>query len=687
MSLQPKSWIRNRLVPGVLVLAGALALAFTWLKTVDRPVRRAETLGVQTVAYQPIVGDLLDGGVDWINTAGPIRMKDLRGKIVLLDFWTFCCINCHHVLPDLAKLEEKYKGQLVVIGVHSPKFIAERDTKNVRQKVREYGIKHPVVNDSEQVIWNRLGVVSWPTLMLLDPNGKPVGSVSGEGHYAILDREIARLIAEFRGKGLDENPLKFPAESEKPDNTPLLFPGKILADAEGDRLFIADTGHNRIVLTTLNGKKPVLIGSGSTGMTDGSYDKAEFHRPQGMTLAGETLYVADTENHAIRAIDLKKKTVTTVAGTGEIARGVARTHAPGTAHRTPLNSPWDLTHTENARILYVAMAGPHQIWRFDTEAGEIVPWAGTGVENILDGPIASANFAQPSGLATDGVHLFVADSEVSAVRAISLGGGKNLVQTIVGEGLFAFGDEDGRGPAVRLQHCLGLAFGDGRLFIADTYNNKVKVCDPKTRTVTTFAGNGARGDKNTPAEFSQPGGLSVASKTLFVADTNNHQIRAVDLTAQTVSTLELADLNPPAPRPRKPTFPNARKIDVAKVEVKPGRELTLSVALPIPLGYHLNAEEGSTMPIVVEAPNQTDLIDASKLPETGTRIHPPATTFSLKVPFTKALANGESVDLKVSVLSLICSEGSKLCMIKSFVWNVPIHVSKDGSETITLDGK
>ena len=211
-----------------------------------------------------LVGDPLDGGADWINTGGPIRLKELRGKIVLLDFWTFCCINCHHVLPDLAKLEEKYKGQLVVIGVHSPKFIAERDTRNVREKVREYGIKHPVINDSEQVIWNRFGVQSWPTLLVIDPDGKPVGSVSGEGHFAVLDQEITKLIEQFRGMGLNETPLKFFPENEKPDDTPLLFPGKVLADAKGDRLFIADTGHNRIVMTTLNGKRPVLIGSGST---------------------------------------------------------------------------------------------------------------------------------------------------------------------------------------------------------------------------------------------------------------------------------------------------------------------------------------------------------------------------------------------------------------------------------------
>ncbi|MCA1684524.1 MAG: hypothetical protein LC745_00765 [Planctomycetia bacterium] len=422
-------------------------------------------------------------------------------------------------------------------------------------------------------------------------------------------------------------------------------------------------------------------------MTDGPYGKAEFNRPQGMSLLGETLYVADTENHAVRAVDLKEKTVRTVAGTGEQGHNTGRPHAMGAARKTSLNSPWDLAHVEDSRVLYVAMAGPHQIWRFDTESGQIGPWAGTGAENILDGPIATANFAQPSGLATDGTHLFVADSEVSAVREISLGAGRHMVRSIVGEGLFEFGDMDGRGTHVRLQHCLGVAYGGGKLFIADTYNNKIKVCDPKARAVKTFVGDGNRGDKDSPAEFYQPGGLSVAGDTLYVADTNNHKIRVVDVPSQKVSTLDVGDLSPPKPRARKPIFPNATKIGAPKAEVAAGDELSLSITLPIPSGYHLNQEEGSSMPLVVETPGKPGLIDAEKLPETGKKIDPPSKEFVVKVPLAKSLSDGETVDLKVSVLSLICSEGSNLCMIKSYVWTVPVTVTKDGPSRIELGGK
>lgn len=514
MPIHSKSLLHNPFAAIVMVSLVAAAACAGWFganRSTGRERGSTGFVAVRPVAFQPKIADPLDGGVDWINTGGPIYLRDLRGKIVLLDFWTYCCINCHHILPDLAKLEEKYKNELVVIGVHSPKFIAERDSANIRQKVREYGIKHPVINDADQTIWNRLGVQSWPTLGIFDPEGKVVFAVSGEGHYAELDRVISGLVEKFKGKGLDETPVKFFPENEKPDATPLLFPGKVLADAKGHRLFITDTGHNRIVMTDLAGKNPILIGSGSTGSTDGSFEKAEFNRPQGTSLLGETLYVADTENHAIRAVDLKSRTVTTVAGTGEQAHTIARNHTPNPARKTPLNSPWDLTHVEGSKVLYVAMAGPHQIWRFDTESEHISLWAGTGMENIMDGPAGSAAFAQPSGLATDGTHLFVADSEGSAVRSIPIGHAAAHVTTIAGthdlpngQSLFAFDDIDGRGNGARLQHCLGLAFGDGMLFIADTYNNKIKVYDPRTRFTKTFAGNGNRGSKNSPAEFINP---------------------------------------------------------------------------------------------------------------------------------------------------------------------------------------
>ena len=622
--------------------------------------------------------DPFDGGTAWFNT-GPLKLKDLKGKVVLLDFWTYCCINCHHVIPVLAQLEEKYKDELVVIGVHTPKFPAEQDGKNIRNKIIEYRVKHPVVNDANMTIWNGFGVSAWPTLILLGPDGQEIARQGGEIPFAVLDKAIAQVVAQAKATNtLDTTPVKFFPENEKADDTPLLFPGKVLADAQGKRLFIADTGHSRLVITDLEGKSPITVGNGKSGLVDGPFDKAEFNRPQGMTLVGDVLYVADTENHAIRAVDLKKKTVTTVAGTGK--QGSDRKPA-GPAKATALSSPWDLASLPGtSRVLYIAMAGPHQIWRLDLETGHINVFAGTGRENIVDGPADEANFAQPSGLATDGTHLFVADSEVSGIRQVGLGAGRHLVKTIVGEGLFEFGDIDGSGAKVRLQHCLGVAFNDGTLYIADTYNNKIKVCDPKSRAVKTFLGDGKPGKIDDPAEFYQPGGLSIAGNTLFVADTNNHAIRVVDLATKTVSTLAIEGISPPKPRAGKPHFLNATVKSLPKATVAPGKDLTLDVSLPIPPGYKLN---DGAMAYDVVSPDQPSLIDP-EFAATGGRLEKSAKQFTVAVPLARATTAGETFALKVSVQALVCSEGSNFCKIKSFVWNVPVAIAADGAGELTI---
>jgi thiol-disulfide isomerase/thioredoxin len=475
----------------------------------------------------------LEGGVAWLNTAGPLRLKDLRGKIVLLDFWTLCCINCMHVLPDLARLEKKYPNELVVIGIHTAKFPNEKNTESIRKAILRYEISHPVVNDAEQRIWETFGAHSWPTLCLIDPEGYAVWASSGEGHYETLDREISRLIQIHKAKKtLNDRPLKFQlARLQENGDSPLFFPGKVLADAAGKRLFIADSTHHRIVITDLDGKKIAIAGCGEPGRTDGPFAEARFNDPQGMALGGDLLYVADRKNHLIRLLDLKRQTVQTIAGTG--VQGQDR-EMGGVALKTGLNSPWDLLLHKDR--LFIAMAGHHQIWVMDLEKGTVVPYAGDGREDIRDGPPALSRFAQPSGLASDGKTLWVADSEVSAVRAVGLDG-EGEVKTLVGKGLFKFGDVDGEADAVRLQHALGLAYHDGKLYVADTYNSKIKLLDPIQRTCVTFLGG-----KTT---FSEPGGISYADGKLYVADTNAHRIRVVEVKTKTVTTLKLQGVEAP----------------------------------------------------------------------------------------------------------------------------------------------
>src|SRR5947209_17358918 len=565
----------------------------------------------------------LEGGRGWLNTDRPLSIAGLRGKVVLLDFWTYGCVNCMHVIPDLKRLEEKYLKQLVVIGVHSAKFENEKETENIRRLGLRYGIQHPVVNDPDFRIWHAYAVSAWPTLALIDTDGYVVGEAAGEGHYEVLDKAIGELVEDARKRGtLDEQPLKLALERAKVGDLPLAFPGKILADEKSDRLFVADSNHNRVVVTRLDGTLLDVIGSGERGARDGAFEQASFYRPQGMALDGAALYVADTENHLIRRVDLKARAVETLAGTGAQLLDLGVRGGP--ARSTPISSPWDLALA--GRSLYIAMAGPHQIWRLDLDRQELSVFAGTGREAREDGPRDEAGFAQPSGLATDGQTLYVADAESNTIRAVRLSGGAargdsktsdaktddaklrtaslsssasgEEVQTLAGGDLFDFGDRDGEGDDVRLQHPLGLALREGRLFIADTYNHKIKVLDPRARTVKSFAGTGKPGQADgAGASFYEPGGIAVAKGKLYVADTNNHAVRVVDLASKQTTTLVIRGLQPPTPPATasaeatgeaESAGPNAEEFKVAPQRLGLGQDASLVVDVALPAGYHLN---------------------------------------------------------------------------------------------------
>ncbi len=532
----------------------------------------------------------LDGGVEWMNTRGEISLKELRGKVVILDFWTYCCINCIHILPDLKYLEKKYPNQLVVIGVHAAKFDNEKDSENIRQAIQRYEIEHPVVNDADMKIARKYFFNSWPTLCVIDPEGNFVGRVSGEGHRELLDHVVGSLVSFHREKGtLDETPIRFDLERHRAKPGPLKYPGKLLVDEAGGRLFISDSNHNRLVIASLDGKLIDIIGSGVMGAKDGSYAVAQFDHPQGMTLVGETLYVADTENHLIRSVDLKSRTVSTLAGTGK----QAQLRIPlGSIDELPLNSPWALTHLEGT--LYIAMAGPHQLWSHKLGSKLIQAFAGSGREDILDGSLESSALAQPSGITHDGTSLYHVDSEGSAVRQVTLGE-KGSVTTVVGphdlprgRSLFEFGDVDGTGDHVRMQHPLGIVYHQGGLFVADTYNHKIKWVDLKTRTAETWLGTGTRGQKLEPVELSEPAGLAIARGKLWIADTNNHRILTADLKSKQVSEFIVRGLKPPA-RPQE-TAPGdsieAVKLPAQQVGVG---EIAVELQFDLPEGYKLNS--------------------------------------------------------------------------------------------------
>lgn len=439
----------------------------------------------------------------------------------------------------MRKLEESFPDELVVIGVHSPKFSRERSTDSLQQAVLRLGVKHPVVSDRDMDIWDQYAVRAWPTLILVDPAGRVIGKHSGEVSFDEFQPLVDAMLAEFRAKGMmDRRPI--PSRPMSAPETPLLFPGKVLADEASGRLFVADTGHHRIVVAGLDGMVQRIVG-GRKGFQDGADDEAAFDGPQGMALDGEQLYLADTGNHAVRRLDLATWRVTTVAGTGELGRRVKE----GPGQFTPLRSPWGLS--AQGGVLYIAMAGSHQLWVFDPISGQLYRYAGSGREALVDGSLARATFAQPSGLSSDGRRLYVADSETSAIRVVDLPGAADQVRTLVGQGLFDYGDADGTGDQVRLQHPLDVAVDPARdtLYIADSYNNKVKQQDLLSTRTLSLLGDGRSGlgdGGGVTASFWEPEGLSLIPGRLYVADTNNHAIRVVDLSTLRVSTLTFPGL-------------------------------------------------------------------------------------------------------------------------------------------------
>ena len=424
------------------------------------------------------------------------------------------------MLPQLRELERRCANVIAVVGVHSGKYIAERETPRIRDATIRLGATHPVLNDRQFRVWRAYAVRAWPTLVAIDPHGSVVGMSAGEFTADAVTPFVERVVAAARADGsLREGPLHFAADAPAIAPGELAFPGKVAVD--GDRIAVADSGHHRVLVGRLEHegirmRVERIVGSGGGGLADGV--DAAFHYPQGLVFAGDVLYVADAGNHAVRAIALASGSVRTIAGTGAQLRS-SRDRAAGA-----LSSPWDLALAGDT--LHVAMAGNHQLWSIDLRAGGASHRSGSGAEELHDGPHATAALAQTMGLTLAGDGLLAADAESSSVRDVDLdpSGG---VRTIVGTGLFDFGDVDGEGDAVRLQHPQGIVVApDGRVVVCDSYNDSLRWLDRAERRVTTWV----RG-------LHEPGGVAVGARGVYVADTNAHRIVVAEWESGTVRTV------------------------------------------------------------------------------------------------------------------------------------------------------
>ncbi|KAL5783728.1 hypothetical protein ACOSP7_008757 [Xanthoceras sorbifolium] len=621
--------------------------------------------------------------LDWLNTAPLQFRRDLKGKVVVLDFWTYCCINCMHVLPDLEFLEKKYKDMpFTVVGVHSAKFDNEKDLEAIRNAVLRYGITHPVVNDGDMKLWRELGVNSWPTFAIVGPNGKLLAQLSGEGHRKDLDDLVEAALLFYGGKKLLDNaPLPLSLEKNNDPRlltSPLKFPGKLAIDILNNRLFISDSNHNRIVVTDLDGNFIVQIGSsGEEGLRDGSFDDATFNRPQGLAYNAKKniLYVADTENHALREIDFVNDTVRTLAGNGTKGSDY---EGGGKGTSQHLNSPWDVCFEPINEKVYIAMAGQHQVWVHNTPDGVTRAFSGDGFERNLNGSSStSTSFAQPSGmsLSPDFTEIYIADSESSSIRALNLktGGSRLLAggDPVFSDNLFKFGDHDGIGSEVLLQHPLGvLCAKNGQIYIADSYNHKIKQLDPASNRVSTLAGTGKAGFKDgtaLAAQLSEPSGIIEAENgKLFIADTNNSVIRYLDLNSEKAEllTLELKGVQPPTPKSRSPKRLRRRSsADTETIVVNGGlsNEGNLNLKISLPQEYHFSKEARSKFSVDVEPENAViiDPLDGNLSPEGSAALH------------FRRLSPSASMG-RISCKVYYCKE-DEVCLYQSLLFEVPFQ--------------
>jgi thiol-disulfide isomerase/thioredoxin len=583
----------------------------------------------------------LIGKGGWLNTGGrQYTLADLRGRIVVLDFWTFCCINCLHVLDELRELEEKHRDTVVIIGVHSPKFVHEAEHQAVVDAVERYGVEHPVLDDPELATWKQYAVRAWPTLVVIDPEGYVVAQHAGEGHAHAIERLVEELEAEHAAKGTlrrGDGPYVPP----EPEPTTLRFPGKALLLPSGNFL-VSDTTRHQLVELAQDGESVVRrIGTGTRGFTDGDAATAAFNEPQGLALLEDgSVVVADTVNHALRRLDPASGEVTTLAGTGRQWMQGDATSGPG--REVSLSSPWDVAWW-NGRV-WIAMAGVHQLWAYDPDGGAVAVAAGTTNEGLVDGPGAEAWFAQPSGLAATPERLWLADSETSALRWVGLDG---AVHTAVGTGLFDFGHRDGAADQALLQHPLGVtALPDGSVAVSDTYNHALRRYDPRTGEVTTLA-----------TDLREPSDAVLVGDDIVVVESARHRLTRLRLPEEAVRVEAVAH------RTRR-----------AATEVAPGR-LRLDVIFQAPAGQKLDTRYGPSTRLLVSATPPELLLHGEGA----------GTDLSRDLELDPAVPEGV---LHVSAMAASCDDDPAneypACHVHQQDWGVPVSLTEGGADRLPL---
>ena len=476
--------------------------------------------------------ELSGQSVNWLNVAEPPRLEKLRGRLVILDFWTSCCINCIHMVNSLRYVEEMFGSEVAIIGIHCPKFPAEKRTETVFAALARYDIQHPVAHDPDFQVWRAYNIRAWPTLVFISRDGYYVGQSVGEVYPERLANVIRQKLDQTTAEILPE--LTAINVIRQDVGGRLRFPSKIKA-APGPKKewVLADSGHHQVTLLDDEGVELLRYGSGNAGFKDGNATNACFSNPQGLIATRDDIFVADTGNHAICRIDRKSGIVETLAGDGD--RGVP-IRLTTIAKRTALASPWDVEIVGNR--LFFANAGTHQLGLLNLSTGQISPFAGSGYEGIKDAQRLQSTLAQPSALAHDQGrrNLYFLDAETSALRRVSLNGNSSI-GTLIGSGLFDFGHKNGPLKQALLQHPLGIAVSGQTIAIADSYNRCVRIVDLASKMTTNLDNGEFTCLDSTCHPLAEPTGVAFdGPDRLLVVDSSNHRVIEYDIGLHTYAT-------------------------------------------------------------------------------------------------------------------------------------------------------
>ncbi len=453
------------------------------------------------------VVDLPKSGI-WLNAA-PASLQDLRGRPVVLAFVNGTSVWSMQRVAEVTRWQARNPGRVHLVVVQVPRFEFEREPQQSLKLLRRQGINAPILLDAQWDAWRRFEVQAWPTLVLLDAAGQEAERLVGA--VGDLERTLNGL-CEGLQRPLDEEGFGARELNAEP-RLPLLFPAGLVATDE--RLYVADTGHHRILECTHSGRVLRQFGLGTADLVNGGTGEAAFNRPQGLALVRDVLYVADTGNHALRRINLMSGQVDTLCGNGRA----------GDPQAGVLEQPWDsaLNHPADVAVadnqILIAMAGDNHVWSYDLGSRELRWRAGAGVVEVRDGSGHLAAFAQPCSIVAVQQALYVCDSLGSAVRSVQLRG--DLVQTLVGQGPWESGNVDGPRLRARLQYPTAIAMGPDSpmLWIADAGNGALR---------TLRLGGGDLSTVNLPRRLHGPCALAVAAGAIWIAEADGHAVLRFD---------------------------------------------------------------------------------------------------------------------------------------------------------------